>query len=131
MIRPCPRTDRSEKGVDDERPVHKVWISPFLMDVYEVRQEQFRKYQLPDPSHFKNDKNPLEQINWTDATLYCNERSLAEGLEPCYDEDTWECNFAANGYRLPTEAEWEYACRAGTGTEYSFGNNKAKLRNPG
>ena len=121
----------SERGGSDEKPVHKVWISPFLMDVYEVTQDQFKKYQLPDPSHFKNPDNPLEQINWTDATLYCNDRSLAEGLEPCYDEETWDCNFAANGYRLPTEAEWEYACRAGTSTEYSFGNNKAKLRTYG
>jgi acetoin utilization deacetylase AcuC-like enzyme/formylglycine-generating enzyme required for sulfatase activity len=121
----------SEKGGADERPVHEVWISPFLMDVYEVRQEQFKKYQLPDPSHFKNPDNPLEQINWTDATLYCNDRSRAEGFEPCYDEETWDCNFAASGYRLPTEAEWEYACRAGTSTEYSFGNNKARLRTYG
>jgi len=118
----------SGRGGSDEKPLHKVWISPFLMDVYEVTQDQFKKYQLPDPSHFKNPDNPLEQINWTDATLYCNDRSLAEGLELCYDEETWDCNFAANGYRLPTEAEWEYACRAGTSTEYSFGNNKAKLR---
>jgi acetoin utilization deacetylase AcuC-like enzyme/formylglycine-generating enzyme required for sulfatase activity len=121
----------SENGGPDEKPVHKVWIRPFLMDVYEVRQDQFKKYQLPDPSHFKNPDNPLEQINWTDATLYCNDRSLAEGLEPCYDEETWDCNFAANGYRLPTEAEWEYACRAGTSTEYSFGNSKAKLKTYG
>ncbi len=112
----------SSKGGDDESPVHKVWISPFLMDRYEVVQEQFKKFQFPDPSHFKNPKNPLDQINWTDATMYCNERSLAEGLEPCYDEETWDCNFAANGYRLPTEAEWEYACRAGTDSQYSFGS---------
>ena len=118
----------SENGQSDESPAHKVWISPFLMDRYEVVQEQFKKYQLPDPSHFKNPKNPLEQINWTDATLYCNDRSLAEDLEPCYDEETWECNFEANGYRLPTEAEWEYACRAGTSTKYSFGNDVRKLR---
>jgi len=119
----------STEGGSDEQPVHRVWISPFLMDIYEVQQEQFKKYQLPDPSHFKDPNNPLEQINWTDAALYCNDRSRAEGFEPCYDEETWDCNFAADGYRLPTEAEWEYACRAGTKTEYSFGNNKAELRN--
>jgi formylglycine-generating enzyme required for sulfatase activity len=118
----------SKKGTPDELPVHKVWISSFLMDRFEVVQDQFKKYQLPDPSHFKNPTHPLDQINWTDATLYCNERSLAEGLEPCYDEETWECNFQANGYRLPTEAEWEYACRAGTSTKYSFGNDARKLK---
>ncbi len=118
----------SAKGGDDESPVRKVWISPFLMDRYEVVQEQFKKFQFPDPSHFKNPRNPLDQINWTDATMYCNERSLAEGLKPCYDEETWDCNFAADGYRLPTEAEWEYACRAGTDSQYSFGSAKQKLK---
>ena len=118
----------SSEGSDDESPVHKVWVSPFWMDRYEVVQEQFKKFQFPDPSHFKNPKNPLDQINWTDATMYCNERSLAEGLEPCYDEETWDCNFAANGYRLPTEAEWEYACRAGTDSQYSFGRAIQKLK---
>jgi len=118
----------SRKGAPDESPVHRVWVSPFWMDRYEVIQEQFKKLQISDPSHFKNPKHPLEQINWTDATLYCNERSLAEGLEPCYDEQTWQCNFHANGYRLPTEAEWEYACRAGTSAKYSFGSDVRKLK---
>ncbi len=118
----------SDKDELDERPAHTVSISAFWMDRYEVVQSQFRKFQLPDPSHFKDPANPLEQINWTDAAIYCNERSLAEGLEPCYDEKTWQCNFDANGYRLPTEAEWEYACRAGTSTKYSFGNDSRKLK---
>ncbi len=115
-------------GGPDEESVHRVQVGPFWMDRCEVVQEEFRKHQISDPSHFKGARQPLEQINWTDAAIYCNERSLAEGLEPCYDEDTWECNFDANGYRLPTEAEWEYACRAGSTTEYSFGNSAGPLK---
>lgn len=116
------------KGETDERPVHTVEISSFWMDRYEVTQDEFRRYELPDPSHFKNTKGPLDQINWTDAALYCNERSLAEGLKPCYEEESWECNFEANGYRLPTEAEWEYACRAGTTGAYTFAGGEQRLK---
>jgi len=117
----------SDKGAFDEVPVHKVQITSFLMDRYEVTQEQFAKAELPDPSHFKNPKSPVDQANWTDAARFCNERSRAEGLTPCYDEGKWTCNFDADGYRLPTEAEWEYACRAGTGTRYSFGDDAQAL----
>ena len=117
----------STGGMADEKPVHRVWVDSFWMDRVEVVQSQFRERQIPDPSHFKDPNHPIERANWTDAAIYCNERSLAEGLEPCYDEDTWECDFDANGYRLPTEAEWEYACRAGTNSRYSFGNSASNL----
>ena len=55
----------SKNGMPDEAPVHKVQIGSFWMDRYEVTQDQFAKYEMPDPSHFKGPKQPLEQINWT------------------------------------------------------------------
>jgi len=119
----------SAQGNADERPVHKVWLGPFLIDKCEVTQELYKRFPLPDPSHFKDPARPVEQMTWTDAIEYCNERSKAEGLEPCYDLKTGKCNFQADGYRLPTEAEWEYACRAGTKTRYFFGDDARKLKN--
>lgn len=117
----------SANGSDDETPRHRVAVSDFAMDKFEVTQDQYAAFQIPDPSHFKDPKRPVEQVRWSDAALFCNERSRREGLEPAYDEITFECNFEANGYRLPTEAEWEYAARAGTGTDYDFGSLPAKL----
>ena len=107
----------NDHGAPDEAPAHKVKVSGFLMDKFEVTHRMFAKVQLPNPSHWQDNPNkPVERVRWRDAKQYCNERSLAEGLKPCYNEKTldWDCDYSANGYRLPTEAEWEYACRAGS-----------------
>jgi len=114
----------SVQGRADETPAHKVQVSAFLIDKFEVTHELFAKVQLPDPSHWQDSpKKPVERVRWRDAKQYCNERSLLEGLQPCYDEKTmdWDCDYAAKGYRLPTEAEWEYAARAGMDGAYEFG----------
>jgi formylglycine-generating enzyme required for sulfatase activity len=111
-------------GNADEAPPHQVTVTGFLMDKFEVTHEMFTKAELPDPSHWQeNPKTPVERVRWRDAKSYCNERSKMEGLKPCYNEKTveWDCDYSANGYRLPTEAEWEYAARAGTTTPYDFG----------
>ena len=114
----------NHQGNADEAPAHPVKISGFLMDKFEVTQELFAKVQLPNPSHWnENPRKPVERVRWRDAKQYCNERSLLEGLQPCYHEKTtdWDCDYLASGYRLPTEAEWEYACRAGAESAYDFG----------
>ena len=107
-------------GAEDESPKHEVFVSPFAMDRYELTQDILATLEIPNPSHFKGPRRPIEQIRWSEAAVICNERSKLEGLEPCYNEDNFECNFNASGYRLPTEAEWEYAARAGSTTDFPF-----------
>jgi formylglycine-generating enzyme required for sulfatase activity len=116
------------RGDDDEKPAHKAQVSAFYMDTFEVTQKAYESLMEKNPSKTKGPDKPVEQVDWYHAVLYCNLRSLKEGLKPCYDAKTLACDFGAAGYRLPTEAEWEYACRAGTQSKYAFGDDPAKLR---
>jgi formylglycine-generating enzyme required for sulfatase activity len=99
---------------DNEVPQHEVTVSSFFMSKYPITQEQWRvvtglpqinRELDPDPSRFKGDRHPVEHVSWYDAVEYCDRLSQLTGRT----------------YRLPTEAEWEYACRAGTTTPFHFG----------
>jgi len=96
---------------NDESPQHRVKISKgFYMGIYEVTQAQYQSVVGTNPSNFKGDNLPVEQVSWNDATEFCRKLSQKEGKT----------------YRLPTEAEWEYACRAGITTAYQWGNQWQK-----
>jgi len=102
-------------GDEETGRVH-VTLSPFLMDKYPVTQALYEQVMNKNPSRFKGEDRPVEQVSWFDAVEFCNELSRQTGLEPAYGiaggQVTRKLN--TNGYRLPTEAQWEYACRAGT-----------------
>lgn len=118
----------ADDGPVDAKPAHLVKVDAFLMDACEVTQALYEKTMGKNPSRQKNPRNPVEQVTWSAAVKFCNERSRKEGLTPCYNTNNWECDFSANGYRLPTEAEWEYACRAGTTTRFFFGDRPEELK---
>jgi formylglycine-generating enzyme required for sulfatase activity len=102
-----------ETADDDETPQHEVTINePFYLGKYEVTQEQWVKIMGENPSKFKARNNPVEEISWADTQIFINKLNEKEGTDK---------------YRLPTEAEWEYAARAGTNTIYSFGDDPRQL----
>jgi formylglycine-generating enzyme required for sulfatase activity len=101
---------------DYEKPPHQVKVNSFAIGKYPVTQAQYQAVMGTNPSHFKNwfknnPQNPVECVSWDDAQAFCQKLSRITGKT----------------YRLPTEAEWEYACRAGTTTRYYFGDNDNQL----
>jgi formylglycine-generating enzyme required for sulfatase activity len=114
-------------GTEADAPLHEVELSPFLIDRHLVTQALYTQVMGENPSRWKAPRNPVEQVRWSDAVRFCNRRSELDHLQPCYNLTNWTCDFAATGYRLPTEAEWEYACRAGAGTSFFFDDTPERL----
>jgi formylglycine-generating enzyme required for sulfatase activity/serine/threonine protein kinase len=139
--------DDDKEAKDDEKPQHRVRVSPFYLGATEVTQAQYRAVMGNNPSHFSStgagkrqiagqatDSYPVENVSWFDAIRFCNAMSRRDRLAPYYakggrsaPQDVRIPSLAGTGYRLPTEAEWEFACRAGTTTRYFFGEGPPKL----
>jgi formylglycine-generating enzyme required for sulfatase activity len=110
--------DSDPDAWDAEKPQHQVKVNSFAIGKYPVTQAQYEAVMGTNPSHFKNNswlknnlQNPVENVSWNDAQAFCQKLSQITGKT----------------YRLPTEAEWEYACRAGTTTRYYFGDDASQL----
>jgi formylglycine-generating enzyme required for sulfatase activity len=145
----------NEPGRYPDETQHQVTMTGFYMGIYPVTQAQYQAVMGYNPSYFttssssgrENPTNrPVENVSWYDAIVFCNRLSMIEDLKPAYsisgsdkpatwgavptsNDITWNAVItvpSSNGYRLPTEAQWEYACRAGTTTAYNWGTNTIK-----
>ena len=102
----------SNNGYDNEKPVHSVNLTKgFWVGQYDVTQEEYQKVIGNNPSNFKGSCNPVDQVSINDAVKFCTKLSQKEGKI----------------YALPTEAQWEYACRAGSNANYCFGDTEGQL----
>jgi formylglycine-generating enzyme required for sulfatase activity len=140
FLRGSPESDRA--ALDDEKPQKRISIShPFHMAKTKVTQGLFQRVTGKNPSAFgpnggMKDKvkgkdtsdYPVESVRWIEAIEFCNRLSERDGLAPYYHIEQGAVSVnGGEGWRLPTEAEWEYACRAGTETAWSFGDDASEL----
>jgi formylglycine-generating enzyme required for sulfatase activity len=119
-------------GTDPDYGFYSLKISTFYMDRTEVTKAKWDSvynwavangYSFDNAGSGKAADHPVHTVNWYDCLKWCNARSEMEGRTPCYSLSDWSCNFSANGYRLPTNAEWEYAARGGLiGMRFSWGD---------
>lgn len=111
----------TEAWRSEDETQHEVTVSDFYISPYELTQQEYQAVVGTNPSNFTGEDLPVENVSWLDAVTYCNTRSEQEGLTPAYTIEGTSVSWdrSANGYRLPTEAEWEYACRAGTTTPFN------------
>ena len=117
-----PNTERG--AFPEAEEIREVTISqPFFIGMHEVTQAEWEAVMGDNPAqyHGKPD-HPVESVAWEQCASFCNRLSRSSGYGPVYDESSWTRTPEANGFRLPTEAEWEYACRAGSSTRFSFGD---------
>jgi formylglycine-generating enzyme required for sulfatase activity len=104
----------NDNGASDEKPVHTVNLKAFRMSKYPITQKQYMAVMGVNPSHFTGDENfPVEKVSWHDAVKFCDKLSTITGQT----------------VKLPTEAQWEYACRAGSAGKYCFGDDANQLEN--
>ena len=110
---PMGSSEEEEGAYDDEQPQHMVWISrPFYLGKHPVTQAQWEAVMGSNPSEFRGADRPVEMVSWAAAHEFIEKLNARE---------------ARRGYRLPTEAEWEYACRAGSTAAYCFGDDAGEL----
>ena len=115
----------TEAQREDDEKQHTVTVNDFYIGKYEVTQKEYQEIMGENPSNFSGDNLPVENITWYEAIEYCNKLSEKEGLKPVYTINGTNVSWdkSSNGYRLPTEAEWEYAARAGTTTVFNTENS--------